>query len=236
MSISAKGFRRGVVAAVPLFLAVAPFGLIFGVLATEAGLDLVETMVMTTIVIAGAAQLATLQLMDDHAPALLAILTGAVVNLRMAMYSASIAAEWPGAPLWARAFAAFFLHDQDFALSMRRYAEKPQEPVEDKIGFYMGVGVATATVWSCASLGGALLGAQAPEAWSLDFAVPITFIAVCAPLLRTAPHVAAATTGVVAALVFAPLPYGMGLMVASTLGVAAGAGVEILMERRRAEA
>lgn len=229
---TASGFRRGAIASMPVMLAVAPFGMIFGVLATEAGLDLVETMAMTTIVIAGASQLAALQLMNENAPALLAILTGAVVNMRMAMYSASIAVEWPGAPLWARAFGSFFLHDQSFALSMRRYAESPSDPIEDRVGFFLGAGIATAMVWTIASLVGALVGGQAPPEWQLEFAVPITFIAVVAPLLRSVPQLAAAMTAIITSLLFAFLPFSLGLLVAAALGIAAGVIVETLLERR----
>ncbi|MEM9094617.1 MAG: AzlC family ABC transporter permease [Neomegalonema sp.] len=234
MSGSSRGFWDGVVASLPVMLAVGPFGMIFGVIATEAGLNLLETMAMTTIVIAGASQLAALQLMTDNAPVALAILTGAVVNLRMAMYSAAIASQWRGAPLWARAFAAYFLHDQSFALSMRRYAEQPAEPQPGKIAFFFGVGVTTVIVWVGASYVGALAGSMAPPEWRLDFAVPVTFIAAVAPLLRSAPQLAAAMTAIVASLVLAPLPFNLGLIVASALGIAAGATLETIMARRAA--
>ncbi|MEO1121836.1 MAG: branched-chain amino acid ABC transporter permease, partial [Pseudomonadota bacterium] len=68
----------------------------------------------------------------------------------------------------------------------------------------------------------------------LDFAVPVTFIAAVAPLLRSAPQLAAAMTAIVASLVLAPLPFNLGLIVASALGIAAGATLETIMARRAA--
>jgi predicted branched-subunit amino acid permease len=218
----AAAFRKGAIASVPTFIAIGPFGAIFGTLATATGLDLVQTMGMTMVVAAGASQLAALQLMDEGAPALVAILTGAVVNLRMAMYSAALAAAWPGAPLRQRAFAAYFLHDQAFALAMRRYAERPAEPVPARVGYFLGVGITVITVWFAATLVGALFGARVPAAWGLDFAVPATFIAITAPLLRTLPHVVAALTAAVLAVVGTLLPLGVGLLLASAGGIAAG--------------
>ncbi|MEO1329378.1 MAG: AzlC family ABC transporter permease [Pseudomonadota bacterium] len=225
--LDGTGFRAGVIASIPALLAVAPFGLIYGVLAAEAGLDPLQAMAMTTVVIAGASQFAALQLMSDGAPALIAVLTGAVVNLRMAMYSASIAAEWRGAPLWVRALAAYTLHDQAFAIATRRYQERPDEPLERKTAFYFGVGLTTCLVWVIASAAGLALGAQAPEAWSLDFAVPATFLAIVAPMLRTLAHVAAAASAALAAALLVALPLQLGLIVAALIGVAVGAAVEI---------
>jgi predicted branched-subunit amino acid permease len=152
----------------------------------------------------------------------------------MAMYSASIAPYWRGSSLRARALGAFLLHDQAYALSIRRYVEAPDEPLPARFGFFLGVGLISVVVWTAGSLAGALIGGRLPEAWALEFAVPITFIAVLAPLLRDAAHVAAALTASVAALVFAPLPLGSGLVVAAALGIAAGATVEGVLRRRGA--
>jgi predicted branched-subunit amino acid permease len=234
VAVPFSALRRGAMAALPLQLATAPFGLIFGALATQAGLDLPQAMAMTVVVVAGAAQLAAVQLMAEHAPAWLAIATGAVVNLRLAMYSASIAPYWQGATLRTRALSAFLLHDQAYALSMRRYAEAPEEGTAARLGFFLGVGVISLVAWTAGSLAGALLGARLPEAWALEFAVPITFIAVLAPLLRDAAHVAAAVTASAAALASAPLPLGSGLIVAAAAGIAVGATVEGMLARRGA--
>jgi 4-azaleucine resistance transporter AzlC len=231
-AIPLAALRRGAVAALPLQLATAPFGLIFGALATQAGLDLPQAMGMTVIVVAGASQLAAVQLIADHAPAWLAIATGAVINARMAMYSASIAPYWRGASLRTRALAAFLLHDQAYALSMRRHVEAPDEPVAARLGYFFGVGVVSVIAWTAGSLAGALLGGRLPQEWALDFAVPITFIAVLAPLLRDGAHVAAALTASIAALLLAPLPLGSGLVLAAALGIGVGATVEGMLQRR----
>ncbi|MEM6489836.1 MAG: AzlC family ABC transporter permease [Pseudomonadota bacterium] len=224
-----RGFVAGLVACLPVLLAVAPFGMIFGTLAVEAGFDLVQTMAYTVIVVAGASQLAAMQVLTDGAPVLLAVFTGAIVNLRMAMYSASIAVALPGVPLSWRIPAAFFLHDQAFALSMQRYAARPDEPLGDKLGFYFGVGITTAVVWVIATLVGALLGAQIPESWGIEFAVPATFLAAAAPMIRGTANVVAAGVAVVAAILFVHLPAGFGLLVATALGIAAGMATRRLL-------
>lgn len=219
---SRRGFRAGAWAAVPVLLAVAPFGFIFGALATEAGLDVVEAMAMTAIVTAGAAQIAALQLLMDDAPALVAVLTGAVVNLRMAMYSASIALHWQEAPMLWRVPAAYFLHDQAYALALRRYRERPDEPLGDRLGFYFGVGVITVATWIGASYLGVVAGPQMPPESGLGFAVPVCFLAVLGPLVRGRASIAAAVVASGAALLLDGLPYGLGLLAAAALGILAG--------------
>ena len=220
-------FRDGVLASLPVMIGLIPFALVFGVAAAESGLGDVEAMAMSAIVVAGAAQFTALQMMSENAPVWLVLLTGSVINLRMAMYSAAISAKWRGAPFWTRAVAAYFLHDQAFALSMQRYADHPQEPTPARMGFYFGVGVTTVSAWFLASYIGLQVGAGAPPEWALDFAVPATFIGAVAPLLRTAPHCLAAMVGAAASLGLIWLPFGLGVLIGALCGVAAGAAADL---------
>lgn len=224
-SDSLTAFRNGAVDALPIQLATTPFGLIFGAVAVKAGLDITQTLGMTSIVVAGMAQLAAIQLMAEAAPVWLAILTGAVINLRLAMYSASIAPCWPGATLRQRALAAFLLHDHAYAISIRRYAERPGETTAQRLAYFHGVGWTTLAFWFAGCFAGLALGARLPEAWRLDYAVPVTFVALVAPLLRSAPHMAAAGAASVAAVALGFLPLNLGL-------VAAGALTEGALARR----
>ncbi|MEM1343243.1 MAG: AzlC family ABC transporter permease, partial [Pseudomonadota bacterium] len=178
-TIGRRGFRAGLIAALPFYLAAGPFGIIFGVLAREAGLDLGQAMAMSMLVIAGASQLTALQLLSEDAPAFIAILGGAVVNLRMAMYSASLAPWWPGVSQPYRALAATLLHDQSYAASLARYRAR-EESTADRFGFYLAVGVSTAAIWGVCTWVGATLGAQLPEWLDLTFIVPVVFLAILA--------------------------------------------------------
>ena len=88
-------------------------------------------------------------------------------------------------------------------------------------------------LWYVFTLVGALVGTTIPQGLALDFALPITFLAMIGPMLRTPAHVAAAFVSVTCALVFAFLPYNLGLLVAGMAGMMTGAPVEVLIERRR---
>jgi predicted branched-subunit amino acid permease/branched-subunit amino acid transport protein len=200
-SSPAKGaFWRGARDALPFMLVVGPFALVFGVVATEAGLGLFETMAFSVLVIAGAAQFAAIHQMTENAPTIIVILTALAVNLRMAMYSAALVPHLGAAPLWQRACVAYLNFDQSYAMSVAEYERRPAMPLGERLAYFFGVCAPVAPSWYVMTLAGALLGETIPPSFALDFAMPITFIAIMTPMLRTLAHVSAAATSVVAAL------------------------------------
>jgi len=225
-----SGFRDGS----PFILVVVPFALLFGVIATEAGLDLVETMSMTVMVIAGAAQFTAISLMQDHAPTFIVLLTALAVNLRMAMYSAALVPHLGKAPLWVRALMSYFMVDQAFAVAFKKYEEMPELPVRLKVIYYFGSLTPIVPLWYLFSYVGAVLGGQIPPEFALDFAIPITFIALTAPMMRSLPHFIAALVSIIAALALVWVPYNLGLIIAATLAMISGAQVEVWLKRRQA--
>lgn len=225
-----RGFRDGA----PHVLAVAPFGMVFGIVGTEAGLNLAQVMGFTIIVIAGAAQIAAVQMMADNAPTVIVLATALAVNLRMAMYSAALAPALTDVPIWKRGFMAYLLVDQTYALSTLEYDRRPAMTSAARAAYFFGTATPICGPWVAATWVGAVLGASVPLGIGLDFAVPITFLALVAPMLRTLPHVAAASVSVAVALLLAGLPYGTGLLLAAGAAMVTGAMVEQWQERRRA--
>ncbi len=223
---AAVAFRQGFLGALPFLVVVAPFGLLFGVVATEAGLDLLQVMAFSVLVVAGAAQFTALQLLTDGAPAVIAVLTALAVNLRTAMYSAALTPHLGAAPFGVRAFAAYFVVDQSFAASVAEYERRPAMTLTEKLGFFFGTTAPVTPVWYLATLAGALLGREIPPHYALDFAVPITFLAITAPIVRSLAHLVAVLVSVAVALALVWVPYSGGLLVAAVLAMIAGAEVE----------
>jgi len=230
-STTKSAYLRGARDGSPFVLVVSPFALLFGVVATEAGLNVAETLSFSVLVIAGASQFAALQLMVEDAPTLIIVATALAVNLRMAMYSASLTPHLGATPLWKRAVMAYFLVDQSYAVSIGEYEARPGMSLPEKVSYFFGVVTPVFPMWYAMTLVGALVGAQIPPEFALDFAVPITFLALMAPAIRTAAHLAAALVSVTAALTLAFLPYNLGLLLAALLAMATGAQVELMLER-----
>ncbi len=233
MSRTRRVYWQGVRAGAPFLLVVAPFGLLFGVVAREAGFDMIQTMAMTALVIAGAAQFASVQLLVDGAPVFIAILTGLAVNLRMVMYSASLTPHLGKARTWQKVLMAYLMVDQSYGVSIEQYQKEPSMPVQEKVSYYFGVISAIAPFWYGFSFIGALVGSAIPPEYALDFAIPITFIALVAPSLRSLPHLAAAVVSVVVSLALAWMPYNLWLMIAAVLAMITGAQVEKWLEARK---
>jgi predicted branched-subunit amino acid permease len=225
-------FRRGIVSSLPFQLVIVPFGLLFGVVATEAGLSVAEAMGFSILVIAGASQFTAVQMLDQGAPTLVILATALAVNLRMAMYSASLTPHLGAATLWQRALVAYANVDQTYVSSIAEYERRPGMALAEKLAFFAGTAVITCPLWVAATLAGALAGDRIPSSLGLDFALPITFLAMVAPMLRTVAHVAAAGVSVAGALVLAGMPAGTGLLVAALAAMVTGATVERATERR----
>lgn len=229
-SIYWQGVRDGA----PFILVIVPFSLLFGVVATEAGLNVLETMSFSVLVIAGAAQFTALQLLTDGAPTLIALVSALAVNLRMAMYSASLT-PWIGeATLGQRAIAAYFTVDQSYACAIVAFEQNPGWGIRQRLAYFFGVVTPICPLWYLFTLIGALVGTSIPQGLALDFALPITFLAMIGPMLRTPAHVLAALVSVVTALIFAVLPYNLGLLVAGVAGMMTGAQAELWFEQRKA--
>ena len=230
-----RALIRGIMASAPFLIVVLPFALLFGVVATEAGLSVVQTLSFAVAVFAGASQFAALQLMQDHAPTAVVLATALAVNLRLAMYSASLTPHLGGLAPGRRALLAYFLVDQSYAASSLEFERNPAMPMADRFAFFMGTVIVMAPLWYAATLAGAVLGTRIPPEYAIDFAVPITFIAMLGPMLRTLAHVVAALVSVAGTLALSFMPYGTGLLVAAVLAMLAGAGVEAALERRRGQ-
>jgi predicted branched-subunit amino acid permease len=227
-----SAFATGIRDGLPFLLVIAPFALLFGVVATEAGLSVLEGLMFSVVVIAGASQFTALQLMVDQTPTLIVLATALAVNLRMAMYSASLTPHLGAAPVWQRALVSYFLVDATYACAITRFDRQPDWTIRQKFAYFMGACLPVCPVWYLATVVGALVGAAIPSWLALDFAVPICFLAMIAPMLRTIPHLAAALTSIILALGLAVVPYSLGLLIAAISAMIVGAQTEVWMKRR----
>jgi 4-azaleucine resistance transporter AzlC len=217
-------FIHGVKAILPILLAVAPFGMIYGALARQSGLSAAAAQSMSFIVFAGSSQFVTTQLVSQAIPGLVIVLTIFVVNLRHALYSASVAPYLQHLPARWKAGLAYLLTDEAYAVSILHYEKEGS--AGNQHWFLFGAGLGLWTCWQLSTMAGILLGAVIPAGGSLDFALPLTFIALIVPALKDRAGVAAALVAGVAGVIAFALPYKLGIITAALVGVAAGMLVE----------
>jgi len=213
-------FLHGVKDELPILVGVIPFGMIYGILAISAGLSEAEAQAMSVIVFAGSAQFMLVQLAGIGTPALIMIVTGFVINLRHALYSASVAPHMRKLnPIW-KTILAYLLTDEAYAVAITRYNREDES--DRKYWYFLGAGLALWTSWQISTAVGVFLGAQVPPGWSLDFTLALTFIALVVPSLRDRPSLFAAISAGVVAVLAAGLPYKLNLIVAAMVGIIVG--------------
>jgi len=217
----------------PLQLGVIPFGMLYGIGALAVGMPAWLAQLTSMLVFAGAAQLVIVQMLGAAAGALPMGLTAVLLNLRHMLYSASVAEHVRHLPRRWRVLLAYLLTDEAYAVAILRYA-RPAGPGPDlRHWYFLGCGL---TLWGCWQLSTALgiaFGARIPPEWDIDFAVPLTFIALLTLLVKERAGQAAALVAALAVLALAALPYRLGLVLAIVLGLLAGAAVARRGEARR---
>jgi 4-azaleucine resistance transporter AzlC len=212
----------------PILLGVVPFGMIYGLVAVGAGLPAFTAQAMSSVVFAGSAQFIAAQLIHEGAPAAAVVLTVFLVNLRHALYSASVAPHVKHLGATWKGILAYLLTDEAYAVAISRYHRDGQrgEVFPHRHWYFLGAGLALWATWQWSTALGVFFGARVPQGWSLDFALPLTFIALVFPSLKDRAGSASALSAGVLAVLAAGLPYKLGLMLAASAGIAVGLAVE----------
>ncbi len=223
MKSTHQDFLNGARDSLPILLGVVPFALICSVAAISVGLNPFEAVGMSFIVFAGASQLAVLQLIGEGAVWVVMLLTAWVINLRFIMYSASLAPYLQDEPLKRKIPFAYILSDQAFGVSMSKFAnEMPSNPA----WYYHGSALAIWITWIISAIFGAILGNLVPASWGLEFAFPLSFMALMFASIKDRPTLIAALVGGVTAIATKGLPYNLGLIISAFLGILAGVFAE----------
>ena len=219
-SESFKEFLRGIRAEMPILLGVAPLGMIYGALATAAGLSAFQSQAMSSIIFAGSAQFLLVQFVGQGMPPIMMILSATIINLRHLLYSASVAPFTRRLCTGWKLLLAYFLTDEVYAVTIMHYSE--QSSSSHKHWFFLGAGLALWSFWQLSTATGIFLGAQIPADLGLDFTLALTFIALAVPAIKDRPSLLAALSAGVIALLTINLPYKLGLIAASLTGIAVG--------------
>ncbi|MQX36094.1 AzlC family ABC transporter permease [Roseospira navarrensis] len=224
----------GVRAILPILPGIVPFALVAAYGAKEAGLSLAGALGLSTIVFAGAAQIAFVSLLATGAVAPVILATVLVINLRMVMYSASLAPHLRDAPWWARGLMSYIVTDQAYAVSITRFSDAPR--MRHKAWFYMGTAAPLWIIWQVFTVAGMLAGAEVPPEWGLEFTVPLVFLVLLVPAMRDRPSIEAAVVGGGVAVMLAGLPFNLGLMIGGLSGIVWGVLAEDRQTRRQRRA
>lgn len=211
-------------------MGVLPFGLIYGVTARSSGLSLALTQAMSSIVFAGSAQFVAVQLLGAGLPLGIILLTTCVINLRHALYSLSLAPYLRRLSVGWKLLLGYLLVDEVYAIAITRFQQRDEGT--QKHWYFLGSGLTLWSVWQASTAVGMLLGANIPASWSLDFALPLTFIALVVPALKQRVEIIVAVSAGLIAVLAAHLPLNSGLLVATFISILLGLLLEVRNKKR----
>jgi len=220
MSPALSEFRQGLLDELPLQIGIIPFGLVYGILGIESGMSLVQTCLLSVILFGGASQIVFTQLITAATPAGVIIASVSAINLRHLLYGLSMAAYLRHLPFGWRAVLAYLLTDEAYAMSVRRFRTAPGSDVMHY--HLLGTGLLLFSVWQLSTIAGALLGTAVPEFLQLGFAVPLSFLAILAPVVRKRAEIAAALGAGITAIVLHDMAWNLWLICAALAGISAG--------------
>lgn len=164
------GIRGGAVIA----LSTTPFAVLFGAVAADNGLTILDAGVMSAAVYAGASQLVGIELFGQHVAPWVIVLSILAVNFRHILYSAALARYISGYSAVQKALAFFFLIDPQFAEAVRR----GESGKSVSFAWYMSFGLVIYVSWVTFSMFGAWFGSMLgdPRIWAIDVLLPIYFL------------------------------------------------------------
>lgn len=218
-----RAFLAGLRDLSPALASLFPIAVILGVTAVEIGLTGPQAVWMAIGVYTGLAQAAMLELIDANAHAAVVVLAGALINLRLLMYSASLAPYLDRLSLPERLPAAYLVVDTVYAVS---YAAFERDATDHRLGYYLGAALGSWVVWQVGTVVGVLFGDVVPSGLNLRFAIPLVFIALLVPVLDDRPSLVAGAVGGAVAVVGVGLPFNAGLVIGAALGITAGIAAE----------
>lgn len=215
----------------PMLIGIVPFGLVAGAAPVAGGLEVSHAAGFSSIVFAGASQLAAIDVITSGGGVFIAAFTAWTINLRLVLYSASLAPYLAHEPLRRRLGVGYLLVDQTYAFAVSRWAD---DPPEMRLPYYFAQGIFLWTNWQLCTLIGAVLGSRVPADIPLTFALPLVFLVLLVPTLTTKPAVAAAVVAGTAAVTAAELgAANLSIAIGCSSGIVAGSIVAARLERHR---
>ncbi|MEF8698390.1 MAG: AzlC family ABC transporter permease [Candidatus Accumulibacter sp. UW26] len=221
-NLEREEFTAGVRDTLPLMLGALPFALIYGAVAATSGLSMAAAIAMSALVFAGSSQFIAIGLVAAQTPVAIIVLTTLIVNLRHLLYSATLLPYLRDLPQKWRIPLAFWLTDETFAVTVHRFQRTDASAC--KHWYQFGSSIAMYLNWQFWCFLGLVLGNRIPDAqsWGLDVAMPVTFIGMIIPFVRTLPAVVCVLTAGAASLLTLAMPYKLGIVVAAFAGISAG--------------
>ncbi len=213
-------FKQGVLQELPLQLGVFPFGIIYGVMAIESGLTFLQALLMSSIIFGGASQIAFVQLLSNSTPYGVIVTTVGAINSRHLLYSISMVEYLNKLSLSWRVTLAYLLTDEAYAVSIRKFINNSDNSI---LHYHLlGSGITLFLSWQISTLFGVWLGNDLPEFLDFQFIIPLTFIAIIIPMIKSKSTLITVISSGISALFFKNLDINFWIILSGLTGILGG--------------
>lgn len=175
--------RNGVlIEALTIGVTTGAYGISFGALAITSGLDLWQTIALSTLMFTGASQFALVSVLAGGGAPIAAVASSALLGMRNTFYAVRIRQVLRPGPLRALPAAQLTI-DESTAMALAHYDRPTPRPA---LAFW-STGLSVFVLWNLGTIIGAL-GATAigdPTRWGLDAAVCAAFLALLWPQITS---------------------------------------------------
>ena len=214
-----KHFKKGIVQELPIQVGVFPFGIIYGVMAIESGLTVIQAFLMSSIIFAGASQIAFAKLYLFVSPtSLLTSITA--INLRHFLYGVSVNEYLKKLTLKWRIIFSYLLTDEAYAVSIKYF----QNNSKSKYFYYhlLGSGLTLFFTWQVSTLIGIFFGGTIPRYLNLEFIIPLSFIAIIIPMLKKKYDILACFSSGISGIILYKLDIELWIIFSALIGIFIG--------------
>lgn len=213
-------FKNGCIELIPLQIGVFPFGIAFGILGNESGLTNLQTFLLSSIIFAGVSQIVFAQLIAALTPGFIVVATVGIVNLRHILYGITLSEYLKNLPLKWRLLLAYLITDEAFAISQKRFSEKKKN---NNMHYHLlGSGLTLWTSWQISTFLGIFVGHFIPDSLNLEFAIPLSFIAIVAISIKDKPKLLVFVVSALLSVIFKDLPWNLWIIVSAIIGIFVG--------------
>lgn len=222
--------REGIRDMTPMVVGVVPFALALGAMIGVSSVGALAGLTSAALILAGAAQLATIEMLDAGVSPAIVIVSALLINVRILLYGMSLAPWFTEASLGRRLLLAIPVIDQTHFVCVPRF-ERGDLDHRGRVAYYTGAAGWLCTAWIAAQTAAVVLGAGLPASARLDMAAPLALVGLLAKSTGTMPTAVSAVVAVLIGSTAVGLPFHSATLVATALAIAAGVGVRSVPRR-----
>jgi predicted branched-subunit amino acid permease len=215
----------------PMVVGVIPLALAIGGAIGASSLSRAQAAFSAAAILAGTAQLATIDMLDGGVAPGIVIVSAILINARIILYSAALAPWFSELPLGRRLLLALPVIDQLHFTCTPRFSRGDLDAA-GRTAYYVGAASWLVSAWVLTQIVAIMIGANIPAAVGLQLAAPLSLAGLLARSATSASSMSASLAGALLAVTCAAAPMHSSVLIATLAGIVVGRCIQQVEARR----